>query len=333
LIVSTQKLSRSTIARAFTLIELLVVIAVIGVLVALLLPAVQASRETARRAECINQLRQLGLATLNYEQAEKSFPPGVKQWYFNSAVSHRGVPLFAFLLPYLEEGTALADWDHVDPINNANRGAESNTATVLLLLICPSDVIPKNPIVMPIHQWIYALGSYGGNGGTRAYFPRESTADGMFFTTGEASEPVQNQRPVRTSEVTDGLSKTLLLGERSHDDPNYKTFNGAGWGEPLEEWGWWAASTSRKMAGHVTMSTYAPLNYRLPFSFSGRQNQDPSAASFSAFRHYVDLRINAFGSNHPGGANFCFGDGSGRWLIDDIDRDLFRALGTRAGSE
>jgi prepilin-type processing-associated H-X9-DG protein len=221
----------------------------------------------------------------------------------------------------------------VDPINNANRGTDSNTAVVVPLFVCPSDEITTNPIVDAARGWVYAIGSYGGNGGTRSYFPPSATADGIFFTTGEASEPVQNQAPVRIPEVTDGLSKTFLFGERSHSDPNYKTFNTAGWGEPLDDWGWWAASTSRKMVGHTTMSAFAPLNYRLPFAYANRQNQSPSAASFAAFQHYVDLRVSAFGSNHPGGSNFCFGDASVRWVEDDLTHDMLRAFSTRAAAD
>ena len=306
------------------------VIAVIGVLLALLLPAVQSARESGRRTQCANQLRQLGIAAHAFVAAKKEFPPGVEQWYFRSAVSYRGIPLFAFLLPYLEEGNALVEWDYVDPMNNANRGTDSNTAMVMPLFDCPSDEIPQNPITDFDHDWVYALGSYGGNGGSRSYFPQQSTADGMFHTTGEASEPKKEQLPVKPRDVTDGLSKTLLFGERSHGDANYQTFNDAGWGEPLSEWGWWAASTSRKMSGHVTMSAYAPINYRLPFSTANRSGQTPSASSFAAFQHYVDLRMCAFGSEHPGGANFVFGDGSLRFLTSETELDVLRALSTRA---
>jgi prepilin-type N-terminal cleavage/methylation domain-containing protein/prepilin-type processing-associated H-X9-DG protein len=318
---------------AFTLVELLVVIAIIGVLVSLLLPAVQAAREAARRTQCASQQRQLGLASLNYVSAKGELPPGIEQWYFNTAVSHRGVPLFAYLLPYFEQGTMLADWDYVDPIHNSDQGANSNTAAVIPLLICPSDEIPQNPIIMPARDWYYALTSYGGNGGTRSYFPQQSTADGLFHTTGEASEPANNQVAVEPRAITDGLSNTIAFGERTHLDPNYQTFNDAGWGEPLLEWGWWGASTSRKMIGHVSMSAHAPFNYQLPFDYAGRNGQSPSAAAFADFQYYVDLRISAFGSNHPGGANFCFADGILRFLTTETDRSLQLALCTRAADD
>ena len=181
---------------------------------------------------------------------------------------------------------------------------------------------------------MYGLGSYGGNGGRRSYFPLQSSADGIFHTTHEASEPIRYQKPVRISQVTDGLSQTLLFGERSHSDFNYKTFNEAGWGEELAKWGWWGASTSRKMIGHVTMSSHAPLNYRVPFSFAQRANQSPPADSFAVFNAtYVDLRICAFGSNHPGGANLTFCDGSTQFLNDDLSHRLFVNMTTRAAGD
>lgn len=317
----------------FSLVELLVVVAIIGLLVALLLPAVQAAREAGRRAQCASQLRQLGIAATSHATAKRHFPPGVEQWYFNTAVSHRGIPLFAYLLPYIEQANALVAWDYKDPINNANKGGNSNTAVVLPILVCPSDDIPANPIVMSSRNWWYALTSYGGNGGTRSYFPDQATADGVFHTTGEASEPKHYQQPIRPQDILDGLSNTLLFGERSHVDDNYRSFNDALWGEPLNEQGWWGASTSRKMIGHVTMSAHAPINYRLPFSFAARGGRNPSAGSFSEFQYYVDLRLCAYGSEHPGGANLCFADGSTRFLPSQTALAVLKALSTRAAHE
>ena len=329
----SQRDESTPIRRGFTLIELLVVIAIVGLLTALLLPAIQTSRESARRAKCASQLRQLGIAATSHASAKGVFPSGIQQWFFNEAVSFRGIPLFAFLLPYLEEANALVAWDYENPIHNADQGERSNTAVVLPMLVCPSDAIEENPIVMSSHNWVYALTSYGGNGGTHSFFPTQSTADGIFHTTGEASEPKVYQRPVRPQDVTDGLSKTLLFGERSHFDANYQTFNEAGWGEPLDQQGWWGASTSRKMIGHVTMSAYAPINYQLPFSYAGRSGQDPPADSLSEFQYYSDLRVCAFGSGHPAGANFCFADGSGRFLETNTDITVLVALATRAAAD
>ena len=320
--------------RAFTLVELLVVVAILGILVALLLPAIQGARESGRRVQCMNHLRQLGIAANAHESVWHTFPPGMNQWFFNSAVAFRGIPLFVYLLPYLEDNGLFEQWHRNDPMLNANQGNSSNTAVVMPLLICPSDQIVQNPIVYTSRGWTYALTSYGGNGGTRSYFPPSSTADGVFHTTGPASEPVQHQTAVRPQDITDGLSQTLLFGERSHSDPNYKSFNAAGWGDLLDQWGWWAASTDRKMIGHVTMSGFVPINYQLPFSYANRAGQSPPADSYAAFAAtYVDMRLCAFGSCHPGGAAFCFADGSVEFLVTETDLNVLRALCTRAKSD
>lgn len=317
----------------FSIVEMLVVMGIFALLAAILLPAIQSVEESARRVQCASHLRQIATAANSFVTTNDHYPPGVQQWYFNAAVSHRGIPLFAYLLPYFEQQNILVTWDYEDPINNANKGSRSNTAVVLPLLICPSDRLERNPIVMTSRDWHYALSSYGGNGGTRSYFPPKSTADGIFHTTGEASEPTHDQQPVRPEDIADGATHTLLFGERSHIDRNYKTFNDAGWGEPLDEWGWWGASTSRKMVGHVTLSAYAPINYRLPFSYEKRFGREPSSDTAHQFQHYVDLRVSSYGSSHPGGVNFAYADGSVRFSSDEMSLANLRAISTRAGGE
>ena len=318
---------------AFTLVEILVVIAILGIIMALLLPAVQAAREAGRCIQCANQLRQLGVAANSYVSANTAFPGGEQQRFFNSSVTYRGIPLFAYLLPYMEHGSTVANWDYNNPMNNVNRGAKSNSAVVLQALVCPSDRIALNPVVDARQGWVYALGSYGGNGGTRSYFPPNSTADGIFHTVGLASEPKPNQLAVRPADISDGLSRTLLFGERSHYDPNYQTFVAAGWADALNQWGWWGASTSRQMIGHVTMSAFAPINYQLPFSYANHAGQNPPADDSTSFQTYVDMRLCAYGSCHPGGANFCFADGSGSFLASDTDPSVLTALSTRANND
>jgi prepilin-type N-terminal cleavage/methylation domain-containing protein/prepilin-type processing-associated H-X9-DG protein len=322
---------RRVARAAFTLVELLVVIAIIGVLVALLLPAVQSARESSRRAQCQNNLRQLAIAALNFEVAQGHFPPGMQQSLFAAAPVYRGSSLFVHMLPQLEESSVQQTWDFDDPQNNANGGIKARAATVLPVLVCASDTIDQNPVLQ--QNGYYGLTSYGGNGGTRAYLPWLSTTDGMFHTTGRASEPVTNQHPVRRREVTDGLSKTLLLGERSHDDPNFELFVPMSWTASLKPWGAWGSSSGRKSIGQVTMHAFAPINYRLPFAPGGGASQTPPAGDASAFQYYVDMRLGAWGSNHPGGANFAMADGSGRFLVDETELSILRQYGTRSGGE
>jgi prepilin-type processing-associated H-X9-DG protein len=87
------------------------------------------------------------------------------------------------------------------------------------------------------------------------------------------------------------------------------------------------------MIGHVTMSAHAPINYRLPFSFDDRMGQNPPAGASAEFQHYVDLRLCAFGSEHPDGANFCFADGATRFMTSQTDLAVLRALCARASAE
>src|SRR5262245_60485350 len=161
--------------RAFTLVELLVVIAIIGVLVALLLPAVQMAREAARRTQCLNQIRQLALSAHNFHDTNKNFPPGVYQLPFAAAPKFRGVTLFVKLMPYLEQANIVQGWDETDPLNNTVGGTSAKTAQKIKVLMCPSDFVKDNPIFTG--TLYYGLTSYGGNGGTRSYDPAQATND------------------------------------------------------------------------------------------------------------------------------------------------------------
>ncbi len=317
--------------RGFTLIELLVVIAVIGALLALLLPAVQASREAARRIRCASNLRQLGLAAHGYHESHGEFPPGLDQFEAAWAPRFRGTSLFTFLLPYIEQGNVLREWDYASPLNNTQGGPSARSATVLPILLCPSDWLPENPVVVAGRY--YGMTSYGGNGGTRSHHPSQATCDGMFHTAGTASEPKPDQRPVSLSMVFDGTSQTILLGERNHSDPNLETFAGVYWAESLKYLGKWAAIGGRKRIGDVTMSAFAEINYQLPFDYGNRRQADPPPTSALDFEVHEDRRKCAFGSNHPQGANFAFTDGSVRFLEESLPLATLQALCSRNGRE
>jgi prepilin-type N-terminal cleavage/methylation domain-containing protein/prepilin-type processing-associated H-X9-DG protein len=322
---------RRTGPTGFTLVELLVVIAIIGILIALLLPAVQAAREAARRMQCANNLKQIALAAHNYHAALRTFPPGLNQFEFPSSPAFRGTSLFVFLLPYLEQANVRADWDYGQPLNNLAGGLSARSAAVIPSLVCPSDRIVDNPVSKS--DGCQGMTSYGGNGGTRSYYPDHATTDGVFHTTGPASHPQANQQPVTIGMIADGTSNTLLFGERDHEDPKYETFASRNFGQSMRYLGTWAAIGGRRRIGDVTMSAHAPINYRLPFDYEHYQTADPPISSSADYAYYEDLRTCAWGSRHPGGANFALADGSVRFLSDSLPQTTLRALSTRAGSE
>jgi prepilin-type N-terminal cleavage/methylation domain-containing protein len=320
-------------SRGFTLIELLVVIAIIAILIGLLLPAVQKVREAAARAKCSNHLKQLSLAAHNYHGANEKFPPGVNQLSFAAAPRFRGVTLFVYLAPYLEQDNLTRDWNLTDPLVNTTLpapGPTAKTATLVPILLCPSDVITgPNPVDAGSNRW-YALTSYGGNGGSRSYDPAAAANDGIFFVIGPGSQTAPNGQPVKIADVTDGLSNTALFGERSHVDPNNDAAAGVvvppsgQFVNKMGSVGWWANSGGRLAAGDVTMSAFALLNYRVPAN---------PPTTYAGFFPLYEQRVNAFGSQHTGGANFAVGDGSVRFVRDSVTAVTLRRFCVRADGE
>ena len=312
--------------RAFTLVELLVVIAIIGVLVALLLPAVQAAREAARRMSCHNNSKQIALAFHNFHDTSGRFPPG----YLRPIIgADKGNPLpsdapttsayggYVVLLPFLEQKNIADRWNLQDyranlPGTQADGATQAQSPKVFT---CPSQTdLPRPPIERsltttsdsysgkPLGEWSYA--NYPLNGGQTSTPRASQTLDGVFF---------QNSR-TRMAEITDGTSNTFLVGERTHRDVTCT----AVLGPHLNIWGWWAYPNS----GESSFGTASPLNYRLPLGMT-RAQANP----------LFNFRINAAGSEHPTGATFAMSDGSVRFLTNTIDTISYRALSTRAEGE
>jgi hypothetical protein len=195
-------------------------------------------------------------------------------------------------------------------------------------------VIPQNPINSGSNRW-YGLTSYGGNGGSRSYDPQFATNDGIFFVIGPGSQTAPAAAPIKIADVLDGLSQTALFGERSHFDPNHDSFAAnvsAPMGQfvnPMGGHGWWAASGGRLAGGDVTMSAYAPINFRTPANFSQGATMVPPATDSSSYLYYIDRRICAFGSLHPGGANFTLGDASTRFVAQTLNLPVLQRLCVR----
>ncbi len=313
-------------SRGFTLVELLVVIAIIGVLVALLLPAVQAAREAARRMSCQNNLKQLVLAHQNHEDTYKKLPEGLRQ----ETGPFRGYTFYTKLLPYFEQ-RALADkWDFVNLQNNTTNGS---AGTLIKTLVCPTDVFQKNPFTITAagssgvtYVGTYAGTSYVGNFGQTSYHPTTAPlgpakADGVLFFTGPASAPATNQEAIGLRDVTDGTSNTLMMGERYHLDKNFDTIPAGSRSDLLmHQWSMWAWSGGFKGAGHVLASSAVPLNNRVTLPVGGGFGPQ-------------DRRIAGYSSGHPGGVNMGLCDGSVRFLRDNITQVTLAALSTRDAGE
>lgn len=317
--------------RGFTLIELLVVIAIIAVLIALLLPAVQQAREAARRVQCRSQLKQLALAIHNYEASHLCFPPGQIRMQYASSPRVRGWSMFVQLLPYFDQGALYNQWDFADPMTNESSG---RAATILPVLICPSATLTQNPFVKTSGAR-YAITSYGGNGGTQSHPPASTSGDGIFAGSGPpiTTPPTVQHALVRIRDVTDGTSNTILVGERSHFDKAYDTFYANGLAtNPMGGWGYWAPSGGQMGLSDLTMSSFAPINYDMPFDFANKPGGISSSTTFEGSTEAIS-RICAFGSQHVGGAHLALVDGSVRFVSENIASSVLRGLTTRAGSE
>ncbi len=247
---------------------------------------------------------------------------------FSVGPATQGHTLFVSLLPFLEQNNLYQAWNFQTPTLNGlqtTAGVNPPGGTVLAVLVCPSDPIPMNPNVAVKHPpgvYLWGVTSYGGNGGTVSY-PTGSN-DGMFYPVGPAASPALS--PVRMLDVTDGLSNTLLFGERLHRDPNFDALvspvPSALSTDLISGYGWWGSASSFAEAD-VSESAFAPLNYLVP-------NPLPSGVSA---QQAVNLRLCAWGSGHTNGLNFALGDGSVRFVSNSITQQTLTALSTRAGGE
>ncbi|MDP1562941.1 MAG: DUF1559 domain-containing protein [Pirellulaceae bacterium] len=341
---------RNAKRSGFTLVELLVVIAIIGVLMGLLLPAVQMAREAARRASCQNNLRQLGLAVMNYESARQKLPPGYTQTRINAAgvvypgtgstsgFSYQGHSAFYYLLPYIEMGNVYDNMDARIPANNrVTDPTLFRASTVLKMLLCPSDQLTGQSERHTNGEY-YGMTTYKMNGGSRPIYFSLATNDGMFmgvsiprgtgFVFGAGGVP---GKEIRIPEVLDGMSNTILFGEREHMDDNFDSFTTAGWnsGSTIRTWARWYPSTGGTGMANIFGGAFAPINYKTPWA----HGQSGAPTSQNAWFFFQDMRLSTFGSAHPGGANFSMGDGSTKFISDEMPQTVLALHCQRADGQ
>jgi prepilin-type processing-associated H-X9-DG protein len=296
---------------AWTLVELLVVLAIIGVLLALVLPAVQRVREAANQAQCRNNLRQLALATHHFHQVYRHFP--VRYGWDPQAIWYNWA---VALLPYLEQQPL---YDQIMAIEAGEfydqPGPNSVWARAPAVFVCPSDYMPGQPCVWSdgVKDVYCGISSYMGNGGTTANADSGIISDPRFVNP-------PRKTPVRLSDVTDGTSCTLMFGERYTFDPLWAAFADSMSAQPpMQDYRFfvpWFDSYLFASFGITCPGT--SINFRLSTSYN---NDD------------LWPRLGAYGSGHPGGAHVAFVDGSVRFLHNSLPYEVLSALSTRAGGE
>jgi prepilin-type N-terminal cleavage/methylation domain-containing protein len=329
--------SRSRVGRGaragfhgFTLVELLVVIAIIATLLGLLLPAVQGAREATRRTQCLNNLKQIGLALHNFHEAHQRLPPAFATTQTPGNVNWRSLPqtpgffepgwsLFVSILPFIEEDGLFEQLNLSLPIMDPANAVARTQAALVSLYVCPSDTAPKLVDVRdfgPSSSAVALSGdgtvitqapvsSYAGLIGTNDH-ENNGAFDGVFF---------RNSR-VRLGQITDGTTKTICIGERMSRMAEASWLGSITGSEVVHADGWWQS------LGYPTRSqNYRPANCHVTCHI---RSSGPNLPTNSP---------SGFFSPHTNGCNFLNADTSVRLISDTVDLATFRALATRAGGE
>jgi prepilin-type N-terminal cleavage/methylation domain-containing protein/prepilin-type processing-associated H-X9-DG protein len=306
--------------HGFTLVELLVVITIIGILIALLLPAVQAAREAARRMQCQNNLKQTTLALHLYHEAKQTFPYGI----FN--FSHTTVSWMTFVLPYLEQENVqnLVIFGAKD--SDVYRKNALAFRMKMPAYCCPSDVVGV--------EGMYDQQNNGGPGFSRSNVVGCFSADGNLVEPGapeadgcnndaglndsvtSGKRAIFNVNVLRSiAQVTDGTSNTVAISEIISGPDKSSDLRGVWWTD-------WGCSYEHR---------YAPNSHH--DAMSAASHCDPSKVYCDASAGCWSTVHFAAGSYHPGGVNVGLVDGSGRFVNDTIDLSLWQALGSVNGGE
>ncbi len=329
--------------RAFTLIELLVVIAIIAVLVSLLLPAVQQAREAARRTQCKNNLKQIGLALLNYEASHQTFPPNlVPGGNFNYSGGNWGV--LAFLSPYLDQ-TAIYELMNLNaptyaptsPYNIADPNNAIAAAIIVPSLLCPSDKAQSLGGDYGVAS--LAPSNYCANQGSGIYASGNGSpydSDGVMFA---------NSR-IRMVDIKDGTTNTACMSECVLGDGPRSAFGPTAPGPPQTTYGYlltFQSSLDDASCAAPTAWNYTDLRQFLWYSGEIRNTAynhyyTPNSTRYDCITNAAALGYTAIGwkaarSLHSGGVHLLLCDGSARFVGDSIDLTTWRSLATRKGGE
>ena len=300
--------SRLSHSHGFTLVELLVVITIIGVLIALLLPAVQAAREAARRLQCQNHLKQIALALHSYHDANQVFPPS---GLIANEIPDHGLSWHVLVLPYLEQ---LGMYDQIIAMDPADFWLGPGAQQRMSGYICPST--PETPMAeypgqeMNVSTNYYAIHGAGRNGHIKTL---ETVHCGNYYTDGI----MYPNSATRIADIADGTSNTLLLGERIYEYRDWTSGT------------WWVGSPDAKLC------SYGAKNIRYPINtgpedvgyYVNDQDAPPGAPKTLVFNDLM------FGSFHSGGGHFAFADGSVHFIQETIDFSILQDLATINGGE
>jgi prepilin-type N-terminal cleavage/methylation domain-containing protein len=288
--------TRLAYRTAFTLVELLVVIAIIATLVGLLLPAIQTAREAGRTIACKNNLKQFGVAMHNYEASHRQLPPGYR---FVSGTEGNGLGFSwgALLLPFMEETAVYKqfrfDLPLYDPANLIPREKH------LAVFLCPTDPISPNGFV-EMGDERYAMACYVGNFGPPDLDETQDKRDGVFSRNSKT----------RLKDITDGLSKTFMLGERQNGPFRHVGVHGHHF-EYETAWAGAIRDVDDPSDDHGHMVLFQSGH---PPNDANSDDRDVSSA-------------------HQGFAQFLMCDGSVRAVSESIDANTYLAFSTRAGGE
>jgi prepilin-type N-terminal cleavage/methylation domain-containing protein len=312
----------------FTLIELLVVIAIIAILIALLLPAVQQAREAARRTQCRNNLKQLGIALHNYHDSLLQFPPGgfwnlpssngCVQGSSTPTLTHQKGSILIHILPYIDQAPLYNLYDfrqcNTDIATFPAPSTVQLRSTILPAYQCPSEVSGKSNGTSGLHNYAACFGPARTGGATgNPACPCDATPFDQWAlpNTGTNNAPGMFWRGGRTTAIrdaTDGMSNTILMGEVR---PMCSNHQNAGW--------------ANSNNGNGLTSTLIPINY----------NSCDTSAATGASPADCAKRCNwvtelGYKSQHTGGAHLLFGDGAVRFLSENISMVVFSRLGAKA---